>query len=64
MELLAKDPSIGIEKQGDLSNLFVYKFKVGKDEWLLGYTYNSSKKLLTWHAIGPHQNFYRDLKKN
>ena len=61
MELILKNPKTGSEKRGDLSALFVYKFKIGKAEWLLGYTFNESRKTLTWNAIGQHENFYRDL---
>jgi hypothetical protein len=64
MDAIVKKPEIGTEKIGDLSNLFVYKFKVGKSEWLLGYTFNASKKIVTWHSIGQHGNFYRDTKKS
>jgi mRNA-degrading endonuclease RelE of RelBE toxin-antitoxin system len=64
MDAIVKKPEIGTEKLGDLSNLFVYKFKVGKTEWMLGYTFNSSKKIVTWHSIGQHENFYRDSKRN
>ncbi len=64
MDLLLTDPEIGVEKSGELLNLFVHKFKVGKDEWLLGYTFNTSKIILTWHANGRHENFYRDLKRS
>lgn len=63
MDLVIKNPQIGQEKQGDLSNFFVYKFKIGKAQWLLGYTFNIPKKMITWEAIGSHENFYRDLKK-
>jgi mRNA-degrading endonuclease RelE of RelBE toxin-antitoxin system len=64
MDAIVKKPEIGTEKIGDLSNLFVYKFKVEKSEWLLGYTFNASKKIVTWHSIGQHENFYRDTKKS
>ena len=64
MDASVKKPETGTEKIGDLSNLFVYKFKVGKSEWLLGYTFNASKKIVTWHSIGQHENFYRDTKKS
>jgi mRNA-degrading endonuclease RelE of RelBE toxin-antitoxin system len=64
MDTIVKKPEIGTEKLGDLSNLFVYKFKVGKTEWMLGYTFNSGKKIVTWHSIGQHENFYRDAKRN
>jgi hypothetical protein len=63
MDLIIKKPEIGTEKIGDLSNLFVYKFKVGRSEWLVGYTSNTTKKVVTWHSIGQHENFYRDIKK-
>ncbi len=62
MDLIVNDPNLGVEKSGDLSNFFVYKFKIGKEEWLLGYTFNTNKKVITWHAIGQHENFYRDAK--
>ena len=64
MDAIIKQPEIGTEKIGDLSNLFVYKFKVGKNEWLLGYTFSATKKIVTWHSIGQHENFYRDIKKS
>ena len=64
MDAIIKKPEIGTEKAGDLSNLFVYKFKVGKNEWLLGYTFNVAKKIVTWHSVGQHENFYRDTKKS
>jgi mRNA-degrading endonuclease RelE of RelBE toxin-antitoxin system len=64
MDAIVKKPEIGTEKLSDLSNLFVYKFKVGKTDWMLGYTFNSTKKIVTWHSIGQHENFYRDVKRN
>ena len=64
MDQILDNPQLGIEKAGDLSNFFVAKFNVGKLLWLVGYTFNASKKKLTWEAVGPHENFYRDLKKN
>lgn len=64
MDEILEDPRVGIEKSGDLSSLFIAKFKVGKQQWLLGYTFNATKKKLTWEAMGPHENFYHDLKKD
>jgi mRNA-degrading endonuclease RelE of RelBE toxin-antitoxin system len=64
MDQVIKDPNAGQQKVGDLSELFVFKYKLGSEEWLLGYTINASKKVITWHAIGHHENFYRDVKKN
>lgn len=64
MDQVIKDPNAGQQKVGDLSELFVFKYKLGSEEWLLGYTINASKKVITWHAIGHHENFYRDVKRN
>jgi mRNA-degrading endonuclease RelE of RelBE toxin-antitoxin system len=64
MDQVIKDPSSGQQKVGDLSELFVFKYKLGSEEWLLGYTINASKKVITWHSIGHHENFYRDVKRN
>lgn len=63
MDLLIKNPYLGLEKLGDLSNLYVHKFKMGKNQWLLGYSFNETKKVITWEVIGQHENFYRDLKR-
>lgn len=64
MDLLLKNPQSGQQKVGDLAALFVFKYKIGSEEWLLGYTVNAIKKVITWHAVGHHENFYRDIKKN
>ena len=64
MDMVLKNPHEGQQKVGDLSDLFVIKYKMGSEEWLLGYTLHSSKKLITWHAVGQHENFYRDVKRN
>ncbi len=40
---------------------YVHKFKVGRKLFLLAYDLNESEILLL--ALGPHENFYRDLKK-
>lgn len=64
MDRLKANPKLGTEKTGDLSNFFVFKFKDGKDELLIGYTFNTAKKTITWHAVAHHENFYRDIKKS
>ena len=64
MDVVIKNPKVGEQKTGDLARLLVYKFKIGKEEWLLGYSVNSIKKSLTWHAVGQHENSYRDLKRS
>jgi mRNA-degrading endonuclease RelE of RelBE toxin-antitoxin system len=58
------NPSIGERKKGDLAALFVYKFRSQGQLYLLGYTVEESVRLIYLEAIGPHENFYRDLKKS
>lgn len=58
---ILNDPSIGEEKVGDLSGVFVHKFKINKQLILLSYNYDEKEiNLLTF---GSHENLYRDLKK-
>ena len=59
---IAHNPNIGEKKKGDLSELWVYKFKCSSQLYLLGYTRDDVVRLIFLEAIGPHENFYRDLK--
>lgn len=60
---IAEDPKIGERKVGDLSKLWVYKFKFQNQLYLLGYTKDSEIRIIYLEAIGPHENFYRNIKK-
>ena len=60
---VAKDPSIGERKKGDLADLYVYKFRSQNQLYLLGYTLDEGIRLVYLEADGPHENFYRDLKR-
>jgi mRNA-degrading endonuclease RelE of RelBE toxin-antitoxin system len=61
--VIAGNPKAGEKKKGDLADLYVYKFSSQRQLWLLGYTLDDSVRLIYLEAIGPHENFYRDLKK-
>ena len=56
-------PRAGERKKGDLSSLWVHKFKSQGNLYLLGYTLDKNVRLVYLEAIGPHENFYRDLKR-
>jgi len=57
---IVQNPSTGIEKKGDLKNIFVHKFKIQKQMYLLSYrTVSDGIELI---MIGQHENYYRDLK--
>ncbi len=61
--VVAADPGVGERKKGDLADLFVYKFHSQNQLYLLGYTLNETVRLVYLEAIGPHENFYRDIKR-
>jgi mRNA-degrading endonuclease RelE of RelBE toxin-antitoxin system len=58
---IIENPNLGTLKKGDLAGVFVYKFKLKKKEFLLGYEWDPKQRVLL--ALGVHENFYRDLKK-
>jgi len=62
VEAISADPNIGVQKKGDLSKLLVYKFRSQNQLYLLGYTRDDSIRLIYLEAVGPHENFYRDLR--
>jgi len=62
-ELIAK-PGLGEQKKGDLSFLRAHKFKMNKQLTLLGYSFNDGTLTLELMALGSHENFYRDIKRN
>ncbi len=62
IKALMNTPLLGEQKKGDLSFLRVYKFRMVKQLTLLGYSYQDDSLLLEVIALGPHENFYRDLK--
>jgi mRNA-degrading endonuclease RelE of RelBE toxin-antitoxin system len=60
IRIIIQNPTIGQEKKGDLAGVFVYKFKIHHQEFLLAYEWNTKKRVLL--ALGVHENFYRNLK--
>jgi hypothetical protein len=42
--------------------LLVHKFRSQGQLYLLGYTLDDEIRLVYLEALGPHENFYRDLK--
>jgi mRNA-degrading endonuclease RelE of RelBE toxin-antitoxin system len=63
---VASNPLIGEEKRGDLSGVFVYKFKLNNQETLLAYELSPNKMTpdeVILLGVGPHENFYSQLKR-
>ena len=61
VQRIAQNPSIGEEKKGDLTGVFVHKFKTETTQYLLAYRKIGEDLELV--MIGPHENYYRDLKQ-
>ena len=62
LQQLMRNPLLGEAKKADLEGIYVLKFTVNRQEWLVAYrllTRDSLKLLL----LGPHENFYRNLKR-
>lgn len=58
---ISENPNAGEGKKGDLAGVFVHKFKIKSIQYLLAYRLTG--KDLELVMIGPHENYYRDLKK-
>ena len=59
---VANNPDMGERKKGELARLWVHKFRSQGQLYLLGYTREDGVRLIYLEALGPHENFYRDLK--
>jgi mRNA interferase RelE/StbE len=57
---IAENPNLGEEKKGDLKGVFVHKFKLKTNLYLLAYRETGLDLELI--MIGSHENYYRDLK--
>ena len=57
---IAENPNIGEEKKGDLKSVFVHKFKLKTNLYLLAYRKTGTDLELV--MIGSHENYYRDIK--
>ena len=58
---IIQNPLIGTEKKGDLRGVFVHKFNLQNQMYLLSYRFIKEESL-ELIMIGPHENYYRDLK--
>jgi mRNA interferase RelE/StbE len=61
IQKIAGNPQIGEEKKGDLRGVFIHKFKFKTTQYLLAYRKIADDLELV--MIGPHENYYRDLKQ-
>jgi mRNA-degrading endonuclease RelE of RelBE toxin-antitoxin system len=57
---IADNSVIASEKKGDLRGVYIHKFKIKHTQYLLSYRF--AEENLELIMIGPHENYYRDLK--
>ncbi|MEA3360177.1 MAG: type II toxin-antitoxin system RelE/ParE family toxin [Thermodesulfobacteriota bacterium] len=60
---IALNPYSGERKKGDLKEVFVKKFPLLGEEYLLAYEVNEKEREVIFLTIGGHENFYLDLKR-
>lgn len=61
MEDVLADPDIGELKRGDLTGFRVNKFTMNRQLTLMAY--KAENDLLLLYQVGPHENFYSNLKR-
>ena len=57
---IAENPLIGEEKKGDLKAVHVHKLKIKSLRYL--FSYRMIKSDIELIMIGPHENYYKELK--
>lgn len=62
VRVIATNPLSGVLKIGDLASVRIYKFQMVNQLTLLAYKYDEQKPSIILLALGPHENFYRNLK--
>ena len=61
IRVLMVNPEVGERKKGDLNGVWVYKFKLNRQEILLAYEWTEKQRILL--SLGSHENFYKNLKR-
>lgn len=63
VETVCANPECGEAKIGDLAGLWVYKFKFQRQEYLMAYRLPAVGNVIHFYQVGPHENFYNELKR-
>ncbi|MCU6664207.1 MAG: type II toxin-antitoxin system RelE/ParE family toxin [Silvania sp.] len=64
IDRIIENPEIGERKKGDLSYLWVHKFYMGKQQYLLGYTWVDLRLEIYLLSLGTHENYYDEQKRH
>ena len=61
VEKIVINPDEGEAKKGDLAGFQVQKFSYRSQKFLIAYRIQGAE--IVFFKVGPHENFYRELKK-
>jgi len=64
IRLIVADPKIGELKKGDLAGVRVYKYRYHAQLLPIAYRLVDEEGVIKLLALGSHENFYRDLKRD
>ncbi len=63
VDRIIENPELGVRKKGDLNHLWVHKFKIDSQEWLLGYNWNQGKLTIHLLQLGSHENYHKEARQ-
>jgi len=63
VDVICANPLAGEHKRSDLRGVFVHKFRLAGQLYLMAYLVDEAEEAVTFLALGGHENFYRDLKR-
>jgi len=63
LKKIRSDPTVGERKKGALAHIWVHKFKIHSQLYLLAYEPVHKEKMIYLYAIATHENFYETLHK-
>jgi hypothetical protein len=63
VDIICASPLAGEAQRSDLRDVFVHKFRLAGQLYLMAYLVDERGETITLLALGGHENFYRDLKR-
>jgi mRNA-degrading endonuclease RelE of RelBE toxin-antitoxin system len=63
VDMICANPLAGAQKSSDLRSVFVHKFRLTGQLYLMAYLVDDAEEIVTLLALGGHENFYRDLNR-
>jgi len=64
IDRIIENPQTGERKKGVLNYVWVHKFYMGKQQYLLGYSWLDQKLEISLLSLGTHENDYDEQKRH